>query len=513
MRYTILFVAVLILVSGFIAYFGDQLGRWMGKRRLTIWRLRPRHTAYVVTAVTGMFIAGLTLTALVSVNSQFKRILTKGEQILARNVLLTEENRSLASKNRFLERRRVELRREVSEQRRELAEAREAVMRATDARLRAESARDKAEKAVIRLTKEIEARRKDLERLAKSRNIAETKLRARTAELARLQAELASAKTYLEVAQKNVTIARVQQAEAVKKLVETQTRLSETNQKLAEAENLLAEQQRAIAEQQETLRLQQEALVELGKARIRAERAAMEFQRKLIGGDIRFRQGDEIARGTISPRQSVFGIKGDLFSLLDTASERALERGAAVGSNGRAVSVEFTQPIGRDYVVHIENENTCVQMAAEAIAQIAFQPYDALVQVVCARNTLAGEQVRVKLVLYYNTLVYRKGDKIAEATIDGRVSEGRVLLAVISFLQNEVSRAAISAGIVPVSNPDPRMSLGSDPRTQVEALMAVVDRIKAVNAKVRVEAYATSDIFAAGPLNMTNMRFNVTKLE
>ncbi|MDH7601872.1 MAG: DUF3084 domain-containing protein [Armatimonadota bacterium] len=513
MRYTILFVAVVILVSGFIAYFGDQLGRWMGKRRLTLWRLRPRHTAYAVTAVTGMLIAAFTLAALVSVNSQFKRLLTEGEHILARNVELTHRNEQLAARIRLLEQKRDELRREVDRQRREVAAAREAALRAADARVKAERARVKAEAAVKRLQEEIAARQRDLERLTRSRDEAEAKLREKAAELARLQNELAKVRADLEVAQKNVTIARAQQAEALKRLADAQSRLSETNQKLADAQKLLQDQQKAIAEQQETLRLQQQAIVELGKARLQAERAAMEFERKLIGGDIRFRQGDEIARGTISPRQSVFGIKGDLFSLLDTASQRALERGAGIGPNGRAVAVEFTQPVGTDYVVRIENESTCVQMAAEAIAQSAFQPYDALVQVVCSRNSLAGEQVRVKLVLYYNTLAYRKGDKIAETKLDGRVSEGRVLLALISFLQNEVSKAAVKAGIIPVANPDPRMSLGSDPRSQVEALMAVVERIKAVNAKVNVEVYASSDIFAAGPLNMNNMRFSISKAE
>jgi uncharacterized protein (DUF3084 family) len=513
MKYSILFIVVLILVSGFIAYFGDQLGRWMGKRRLTLWHLRPRHTAYVVTAITGMLIAALTLVALVLVNSQFKRILTEGEKILTRNVQLTRRNEQLAARNSVLERKRDELRREVDRQRREVSEAREAALRAAEAQLKAEAARKKAEKVVERLKREIEIRQRDLERLTKSRDEAESKLKVKTAELARLQDELRSARTDLEVAQKNVMLARVQQAEALKRLADVQSRLGETNQKLADAERLLQEQQKAIAEQEETLRLQHQALVELGKARLKAERAAMEFERKLIGGDIRFRQGDEIARGTISPRQSVFGIKGDLFSLLDTASARALDRGAGIGPNGRAVAVEFTQPIGKDYVVHIDNESVCIQMAAEAIAQSAFQPYDALVQVVCSRNSLAGEQVRVRLVLYYNVLVYRKGDKIAETKLDGRVSEGRVLLALISFLQNEVSRAAIAAGIVPVANPDPRMSLGSDPRTQVEALMAVVDRIKMVNAKVNVEVYASADIYAAGPLNMTNMRFSISKAD
>ncbi|MGC8863991.1 MAG: DUF3084 domain-containing protein [Armatimonadota bacterium] len=509
MRYSVLFVAVLILVSGFIAYFGDLLGRWMGKNRLTILRLRPRHTAYAVTAITGMLISALALLALVSANVQFRKVLTEGEQILRRNVSLTKTNRGLAARNKSLELRRRQLVAQVSRQRAEVNQAQEAALKAAEAAVKAARAEARAVRAVERLKHDIKERQRELAKLTRERAAAVAEVQARTRELAALKLRLEQLQDEADAARYSARLATQQAALAKSQYNEAKQRLDDTTAALKQAETRLAEQEKAIKEQEEQLRLQQAALARIGRLseeyRIRAN--------ELLGGDIRIRQGDELARGVISPRQSIFGIKGDIYSLLETASEEAIRRGAGVGPNGRAVAVEFRQPISKDYVVHLENESVCVQMAAEAIAQSALRPEDALVQVLCARNSLAGEQVRVRLVLYYNNLVYRKGDKIAETKMDGRASEGRVLLALIGFLQNEVSRAAVAAGVVPVANPDPRATLGSDPRTQVERLMAVVDQIKSRNARVNVEAYASADIFAAGPLDMTNMRFSVTKIE
>ena len=126
-------------------------------------------------------------------------------------------------------------------------------------------------------------------------------------------------------------------------------------------------------------------------------------------------------------------------------------------------------------------------MAVDAIAS-GF--HDALVQVVRAGNTIAGEQAPVEFRLYLNNLVYPKGKFIAVTKVDGRLSEGRILLSVIDFLQKEVSQAALRTGIIPVANPDPRSTLGRDPGSEVEQLMAVVNRLKAMNA-VKLEAFSS----------------------
>ena len=75
-------LAVFVGVCGFIAYWGDVLGRRMGKRRLSLFGLRPRHTAIVTTTITGMLIAILTITSLAIVNKEFQLIILRGHQIV-----------------------------------------------------------------------------------------------------------------------------------------------------------------------------------------------------------------------------------------------------------------------------------------------------------------------------------------------------------------------------------------------------------------------------------------------
>ncbi|HET7558607.1 MAG TPA: DUF3084 domain-containing protein [Limnochordia bacterium] len=50
-------IAVLVIVGGAIAYFGDRIGMRVGRKRLTLWGLRPRHTSLIITVLTGIIIA------------------------------------------------------------------------------------------------------------------------------------------------------------------------------------------------------------------------------------------------------------------------------------------------------------------------------------------------------------------------------------------------------------------------------------------------------------------------
>jgi uncharacterized protein (DUF3084 family) len=56
------YIIVLMLVSGAIAYVGDTIGTAVGKKRLTIFGLRPKWTALVIAISTGFLITLFTLT-------------------------------------------------------------------------------------------------------------------------------------------------------------------------------------------------------------------------------------------------------------------------------------------------------------------------------------------------------------------------------------------------------------------------------------------------------------------
>ncbi len=64
-----LLIFSIIILAGVIAYLGDILGRRIGKKKLSLFKLRPRYTAILVSVITGILIAAITLTIL-SVASQ-----------------------------------------------------------------------------------------------------------------------------------------------------------------------------------------------------------------------------------------------------------------------------------------------------------------------------------------------------------------------------------------------------------------------------------------------------------
>ncbi|MBM3450818.1 MAG: DUF3084 domain-containing protein [Armatimonadetes bacterium] len=65
----LLLVPLLLLVSGVIAYVGNVVGRRIGKRRLSLFGLRPRTTAQIITVLTGVVINLVTLGAVLTFSS------------------------------------------------------------------------------------------------------------------------------------------------------------------------------------------------------------------------------------------------------------------------------------------------------------------------------------------------------------------------------------------------------------------------------------------------------------
>ena len=63
-----LFVFYILVLSGVIATVGDRLGYRIGKKRLTWFNLRPRHTAILVTILTGIFISASSVGVLLLTN-------------------------------------------------------------------------------------------------------------------------------------------------------------------------------------------------------------------------------------------------------------------------------------------------------------------------------------------------------------------------------------------------------------------------------------------------------------
>jgi len=79
----VFFVLYILAVSGLIAVVGDRVGYRIGKKRLTWFNLRPRHTAVLVAILTGMIISALTLASLLLINRTLANALFNYERTVS----------------------------------------------------------------------------------------------------------------------------------------------------------------------------------------------------------------------------------------------------------------------------------------------------------------------------------------------------------------------------------------------------------------------------------------------
>lgn len=75
MEFGLFLIPLLILVSGGIAYVGNLVGRNIGRRRLTLFGLRPRYTAQIITIATGMVITIITVATVLLVSRDARQAL------------------------------------------------------------------------------------------------------------------------------------------------------------------------------------------------------------------------------------------------------------------------------------------------------------------------------------------------------------------------------------------------------------------------------------------------------
>ncbi|HEY4442248.1 MAG TPA: DUF3084 domain-containing protein, partial [Candidatus Elarobacter sp.] len=95
----IISVLAITIVAGVIAYIGDRVGHQVGRKRLTMFGLRPKYTSTIVAVATGMLIAlSVTLVALVAsstVRTAFFRLGQLNSQINALQAQAVAQGREL----------------------------------------------------------------------------------------------------------------------------------------------------------------------------------------------------------------------------------------------------------------------------------------------------------------------------------------------------------------------------------------------------------------------------------
>lgn len=185
------FWALLFLVlflSALVAYLGDKVAKWAGKRHYRLFGLRPRQTATLVAVFTGVGIALLSYLGFLLVFRDAREVILKAEAIRAERDRLKEQRAALEA----------EAARALAEVN-ALREERGALLQALE---RVEGLREAASRELAALREEVarlEARGKALEEALRAR---EAEVKAKEEALLALEARLREAEAELAQARK-----------------------------------------------------------------------------------------------------------------------------------------------------------------------------------------------------------------------------------------------------------------------------------------------------------------------
>ena len=189
----ILILALLIL-GGVLSTLGDRLGSKVGKARLSLFRLRPKKTAVVITVLTGSLISAISLGLMLLVSDRLRTGLFELDQIEQR---LRDSRDALASS------------------RKDLAQSRSALRSAEQERSEAQSQLKVVEQQANRLQKELaplmeQRRQLEVQRDRLSRDIAakDSDLQRNRAELAKLNIKIKTSSQELERLERNLIALR-----------------------------------------------------------------------------------------------------------------------------------------------------------------------------------------------------------------------------------------------------------------------------------------------------------------
>lgn len=98
---------VVAVVAGSIAYLGNQLGRKIGKRKMTVFKMRPRHTSNFMTALIGIVIAWTTLGVAAMLSVSVRGLIVGIGDLQAEEMRLREEIRRLKDEMEEVQKARI----------------------------------------------------------------------------------------------------------------------------------------------------------------------------------------------------------------------------------------------------------------------------------------------------------------------------------------------------------------------------------------------------------------------
>ncbi|MCT0224551.1 DUF3084 domain-containing protein [Synechococcus sp. CS-1328] len=192
-----LLILVLLVLGGVLATLGDRLGSRVGKARLSLFNLRPRRTAVLITVLTGSLISAMSLGLMLLVSQRLRVGLFELDQLEQR---LQQSRDDLARSRRDL----VGAQTASATAQQASRSAQAATKRVEGERKRAQAQRDEAEKRLQQLRRELLPLQQQRARLEAERDRLSRDVANRDQEIRRTETALAAVQGQIKEGEKEL---------------------------------------------------------------------------------------------------------------------------------------------------------------------------------------------------------------------------------------------------------------------------------------------------------------------
>ncbi|MBT9316418.1 DUF3084 domain-containing protein [Leptothoe spongobia] len=434
----LILITTLLVLGGLIATLGDRIGMRVGKARLSLFNLRPRQTATVVSILTGSVISASTLGLLLVTSEQLRKGLFEFEE--------TQVNLS-------------EARTALENARKAKTEVEKALNTVTRQKIDAEGELTEVITFLDEATQRETVIRESLGQTQEQLSIVSQQADQLQGEISRLQADR-------QVLQR-------QQAEVKQQIAQRDRALADRNQELQRRDQSIAQREIAL----ERLKTEQAFLED------EIQRLESEFL-KLRAGNVAISRNQTLALLITSP-QSLTAATAEIEQLLAEANRLALNEIWPDAPNKAVRILRVNPQVVRETARSITGGQQYVIRVGVSGNYVVGEP--------CVVQQENPPCVEVSLVAKLNRIVFDQGETLARVPIEVAYPSTSSLVEALRTLVTSAQIRASLEGIIIVDNP--RVAGGlSGP------VIDFLNQVQNYGAPLEIEAIAGKQIFTTGPL-------------
>ncbi|MBD2356569.1 DUF3084 domain-containing protein [Tolypothrix sp. FACHB-123] len=476
-------IAAILFLGGMLATLGDRIGTRVGKARLSLFKLRPKNTAVLVTIFTGTLISASTLAILFAADEGLRQGVFELEDI-------QKDLRNKREQLKTAETQKSQVEGELNQARIEQAQAQKD-LQAINQSLQAANAKQQATQAQLNRTltrqaqtqNQLQRTQSQLGQVVAQYQKAISELQSVYDEKKSLLAEIEQRKIerqrlYAE-AKKAIDEAKTAIENRDRELANRQAAIEQRDQKISQLDQLIQKRNREVVAREQVITQRESRLKELEKQQNYLEQEVARLEkyyqsyRDLRLGKLALVRGQVLAAAVIQIQQPA-AARQAVTQLLKEANQNALLELAEPG----------TITGGSEQILHITQDRV------EQLVKQIEDGREYVMRIFSAGNYVRGEkQIEFFTDTAKNQIVFSQGQVLATTTADPKTMTSYQLRQRLDLLISASQFRARNAGIVETVQID-------------GTFLRFVAQLRQFEQPLEIKAIAAEETFTAGPLRV-----------